>query len=131
MGSRLDPALSLNLVPYSYGRLALLDFIKLKASTYRRWTVIHMDIANFRLINQLLGYEQGDLILKEITNLLSASARYTWFNMGSGIWVGISEYRDVNFVTQQIKEGRLKTRDHIKQRFTTGKRFRRCVRFKS
>lgn len=116
MGSRLDPALSLNLVPYSYGRLALLEFIKLKASTYRRWTVIHMDIANFRLINQLLGYEQGDLILKEITNLLSASARYTWFNMGSGIWVGISEYRDVNFVTQQIKEGRLKTRDHIKQR---------------
>jgi len=59
----------------------------------RHWLVLHVDLANFRLINRMVGAAVGDRILDSIGRALCLDGRHHWFRINGDVWVGICEGR--------------------------------------
>ncbi|WAT32148.1 EAL domain-containing protein [Pseudomonas sp. GXZC] len=100
-------------MPGGGGRCGLLDFVAKAPVTNNGWSVVHLDIANFRLLNKLLGHESGDKILGVIGAALCEDGRHHWFHVAGDAWVGVSERRDPYLVEQQINQLRKTVRARV------------------
>ncbi|CAI9898814.1 bifunctional diguanylate cyclase/phosphodiesterase [Pseudomonas aeruginosa] len=79
----------------------LIQFIE-ASSAGRSWLVLHLDIANFRYFNQMLGWRTADDLLALIGQALVHDGRHRWYRVGGDEWVGICEGRSTEVGVTQV-----------------------------
>ncbi len=85
------------------GRSAFERFVSTKKPV-KGWSVVHMDIANFGLLNKVMGRAKGDMIIAILNESLIKDHRFFWFYLGGDAWVGVSERRHNLTVEHQVSE---------------------------
>lgn len=95
------------------GLAAFEQFTQSAPRAAKGWTVVHVDLANFAMINRVLGRRGGDKILLQVGRALQREASFNWFHLGGDSWVGISERRPQQIVLHQLAQLRSTVRGEV------------------
>lgn len=95
------------------GHAAFEQFILAAPRVAKGWTVVHFDLANFGMINHVLGRRGGDKIIQQVGRTLQREAAFSWFRLGGDSWVGISERRPQHIVLHQLGQLRAVVRREV------------------
>lgn len=95
------------------GHAAFEQFILAAPRAAKGWTVAHIDLANFGMINHVLGRRGGDKIIQQVGRTLQREAAFSWFHLGGDSWVGIAERRPQQIVLHQLAQLRAVVRREV------------------
>jgi diguanylate cyclase (GGDEF)-like protein len=88
-----------------YNRLAFEKAIK-QLSSKKTFSIIAMDINDFKEINDTHGHEYGDIVLKEVSVIIKESFNNgcSWYRIGGDEFCVICNNTDMKLIEKQLKQ---------------------------